>query len=63
MNKDALLTRLSRMIEHAGGQRALARSLGVSPSYLHDVIRGRREPAGKLLAALGLKRTVRYEAL
>ena len=61
MTKDALLIRLDRMIQQAGGQRALARRLGLSPSYLNDVMRGKREPAGKLLSALGLQRVVRYE--
>ena len=61
MTKDALLMRLDRMIQQAGGQRALARRLGLSPSYLNDVMRGKREPAGKLLSALGLQRVVRYE--
>lgn len=41
-------------------QKDLARKLGVSLSYLNMVIRGTREPAGKLLKALGKRRQVVY---
>ncbi len=34
--------------------------MGVSPSYLSDVLAGRREPGPKILAALGLSRRPAY---
>lgn len=40
---------------------ALAKNLKLSPSYLSDVLLGRREPGPKLLAALGLRKVVSYE--
>ena len=46
--------------EH-GSQRALARHLGTSAQLINDILRGNREPSGPVLAALGLKRTIRYE--
>jgi transcriptional regulator with XRE-family HTH domain len=45
-----------------GSQRDFAQSLGVSPSYLSDVLKGRRDAGPKVLAALGLKRVVSYVA-
>ncbi len=41
-------------------QLKLARELGVSPTYLNDVLKGRREPGEKILAGLGLRRSVTY---
>ena len=41
-------------------QAAFAKGLGVSSSYLNDVIRGRRRPGPKLLKALGIQRVVSY---
>ena len=41
-------------------QKELAESLGLSESYLSDVLRGQRPPAGKLLAAIGYQAETRY---
>lgn len=35
-----------------------ARELGVSVSYLHDIIKKRRKPGRKILKAMGLERRV-----
>jgi hypothetical protein len=37
-----------------------AANLGISISYLHDVLRRRRKPGKKLLKGLGLERRVEY---
>lgn len=39
---------------------AYAQYLGVSPSYLSDVLKGTREPGRKFLEALGFERRVTY---
>lgn len=36
----------------------LARELGISPQYLCDVIKGRKEPGDGMLRPLGLRRQV-----
>lgn len=41
-------------------QIAWAKSHGVSPAYVSDVIAGRREPGKKILKALGLEKVVTY---
>lgn len=43
-----------------GGQAALAAAAGISPSFLSDVLAGRREPSGALLAFMALRRHVSY---
>jgi transcriptional regulator with XRE-family HTH domain len=39
-------------------QRACARALRISPSYLCDLLRGRRPYSARILRRLGLKRIV-----
>ncbi len=51
---------LRKRLDKAGSQKALAAELGVSAPYLHDVLNGRRDPAGALLSALGFERVVTY---
>lgn len=59
MNIDAVIRSLRKQSQARGSQRALAKYLGVSPAYLSDVLKGRREPGPKILDALGMtKRTV-----
>ena len=43
-----------------GNQAAWARAHGVSAPYVHDVLRGRRDPGAAILKALRLRRVVRY---
>lgn len=40
--------------------KEVATEAGCSIGYLHDVLHERREPAGKILAYLGLERQIRY---
>ena len=51
---------LRRRCREAGGQSAWANAHGVSPQYVCDVLKARREPGDMILAALGLRRIVRY---
>lgn len=60
---------LIRELKRRQGEKTLrefARELGVAPSYLSDVYRGRREPGPKILRPLGfrkrIQRRVEYEA-
>jgi transcriptional regulator with XRE-family HTH domain len=51
---------LRKRIDEATTQAAVAAELGVSEGYLSDVLRGHKEPARKLLKAMGLRRVVTY---
>ena len=53
-------TIIARRCEYPATQKNAARELGVSLSYLNQVLHGRREPAGKLLEAIGLERVAGY---
>jgi DNA-binding transcriptional regulator YdaS (Cro superfamily) len=63
MTHAQLIDKLKAMAEKLGSQSALARSLGISPAYLSDVLNGRREPGKSVLASLGLVACVEYRKL
>ncbi len=42
------------------GQKQVAADMGVSASYLNDVLQGRREPADAICNGMGFERIVRY---
>jgi hypothetical protein len=48
--------------EHVGEgtQVELAKKMGISPTYLNDILQGAREPGGCVLDWLGLKRVADY---
>lgn len=49
---------LAKKCEAAGSQRAYAKMIRVSPMYICDILKGRRVPGNKILAAMGFKRSV-----
>lgn len=59
VNKSPLAILQRRIESH--GSNVTARALGISPTYLSDVMCGRRKPGPKILKALGLKRIVTYQ--
>ena len=44
-------------------QSALAAEIGISPQYLNDILKGRREPGETVLRYLGLQKRVIYVPL
>jgi transcriptional regulator with XRE-family HTH domain len=63
MTKDELIEHLRKLAKEEGSQRNLAKRLGVSAPFIGDVLLGKREPAPKMLKALGLRRVVTFERL
>ena len=61
MTHAQLLQLLRRKVRRYGTQTALSSGLDISPAYLSDILKGKREPGAKVLASLGLRRIVRYE--
>ena len=57
MTLDQILKRLRSLVTIAGSQAALAKTMGVTPSYLSDVLQGRRAPGPAILKYLGLERS------
>ena len=62
MNVDEMRALLKLACERAGSQVAWAKAHDVGAAYLSDVLNGRREPGGKILRALGLRRLTCYRA-
>ncbi len=56
LTDDQLLATLRKHAAEAGSQNQLARSLGISKSYLSAILTRQRRPSRKLLLALGLRR-------
>ena len=54
------IERLRTTVAAAGSQKAYAERIGVSASFLSDVLRGNRTPGEKIIAALGLEMIVMY---
>lgn len=63
LTHDDVRARLSAAIREAGSQRAFAARAGVSAGFLSDVIRGRRDPGERVLAAIDLRRVERFVSL
>lgn len=60
LSLDEVLRRLQALCDEAGGQRALARRLGVSMAFINAALKGRARPSGAILDALGLERVMAY---
>lgn len=48
-------------VRTAGSQRKAAALWGVTPQFVNDVTKERREPSPALLKAFGLRKVVTYE--
>lgn len=57
---DAMAKELGNPRNGHGGQKPLAAKLGVSDTFLSDVLNGKREPTDAILLPLGLQRVVIY---
>lgn len=51
---------LRQRCTESGTQKAFAEASGVSPQYVADVLRLKREPGEAILSALGLEKVVSY---
>lgn len=51
---------LSRRCAEVGSQRAFAEANNISPQYITDVLRRKREPGQMILGALGLQKVTSY---
>lgn len=58
-----VLTLLETEFQLAGSAAVWARSKGLAPGYVSDVIHGRKEPGKKILDALGLERVITYRRM
>lgn len=52
--------RLRRAVSAAGSQRNFARDNGISHTFVNDALHGRRNVSGKMAAAIGLRKIIKY---
>jgi DNA-binding transcriptional regulator YdaS (Cro superfamily) len=60
MTEEEVIERLRTACANAGGQKQFAKLHGFTPGYVSDVLSGKRGPADRILATLGLERVVVY---
>jgi DNA-binding transcriptional regulator YdaS (Cro superfamily) len=63
MKREQLISLLRKECERAGSQRAWAQANGLSAVYVSDVLSGKRAPAGRILAALGVEAVIDYRRI
>ena len=61
LNESEVLARLRRECAAAGGQRAWARSHGMSSKWVNNVLRGHTSVSHRVAQALGIRRVVTVE--
>lgn len=61
MTEQEVRERLDGAIKVAGGQRKFAEAHGFSVAYVNDVVRGKRDLADRILAAIEVERRVVYQ--
>jgi len=61
VNEDEVRELLRAKIREAGSAQNLAKTIGVVPSYVSQVVNGTCRPGRKILAFLGLDREINYK--
>lgn len=56
MTEDQVIERVRFEVKRSGSMRAYARTIGVTVSYVSDLLNGRRAPGPKILDPLGLEK-------
>ena len=58
-----VMRRLKRRVQEAGSQHAYAHRIGISQSYLSDILLGRRRISPVVLRGLHMRRVDHYQDL
>ena len=61
MTEEQVYRHLLEAIKRAGGQRPFAQQIGVTPSYINDIVNKRRLLSDRILATIGIERIVTFE--
>lgn len=60
INRSDILIRIAAARRRYGNQRTMAKAMGISETYLSDMLAGRREWSEDLLAHVGVERYTAY---
>lgn len=63
MPENKIVQDLRELVKKYGSQKAVAEKLHVSPQYLNDVLKGKRQPGPAFTDALGYERIVKYKEI
>jgi hypothetical protein len=61
--ENPVLEKIKEMVETAGSQAQIAEELEISPSYLHDILKGKREISNAIAIKVGYERIIVYKSL
>jgi plasmid maintenance system antidote protein VapI len=61
LGEGQFLDLIRRHVQRVGTQKQVAAALGVSPSFLNDILKERREITSRLAEQFGYRRTVVFE--
>jgi hypothetical protein len=59
VTEQQVIAELKRRVVKAGSMRAYAHEVGVTASYICDLVHARRAPGPSILGPMGLKKVVR----
>ncbi len=60
LTRDDILVLIITLVAQEGSQSAAARKIGISATYLGDILDGSKEPGPAVLKFLGIEREVIY---
>ncbi len=60
-DKKDMLEYIERRVSDSGSQKAFAEECGISPAFLSDILKGKREISQRILEKLKFKKVVYYE--
>lgn len=63
LTEQEVIKRLRSAVAAAGGQRKFAVIHGFTAGYINDVLRGKRALADRILAVIGVERSVIYQVI
>lgn len=63
LTEQEVLARLRTAVAEAGSLREFAKAHKLTAAYVHDVLHGRRALADRILAAIGVERTIVYRVI
>lgn len=63
ISQDAIITMLISKCQERGKKKGLAEQIGVSPQYVTDILKGRRDISSEVAEKLGYRKLVLFETI
>lgn len=60
LTRQDVIILIEELVQEEGSQAAAAKRIGITPSYVGDVLRGTREPGPAILSFFGIEKETVY---